>query len=327
MRVLVVGGTKFVGRHIVAAAIEAGHDVALLHRGRTGAGLFLDAEHRLADRDDTAALSAALADGVWDATLDVSAYLPRQVTALADALDGRGGRYVFVSTTSVYDPRTAGFTEDGRVVGEIDPEPETVTDATYGPLKVGCERLARERFHAPLVIRPTYVIGPWDHSQRFDYWVQRIARGGEVLAPGDADAPMQVIDARDLADFVVASLATGRVGTFHLVGASATYTFGDLLDDIATGVGATDTTVTWVENAFLRAAGETARTLPLWSAGDPVEDLASTADPAASLAAGLRVRPVADSARDVLVGGRPLERFMTRDREAELLRRYLGQGS
>lgn len=322
MRLLVIGGTQFVGRHLVTAALAAGHDVTLVHRGRTGADLFPQAAHRLADRDDVEALSAAVAHGEWDATVDVCAYRPRQVTALADALDGRGGRYVLVSTASVYDPEATGFTEDGRVFAEIEPEPAEVTDAAYGPLKVGCERIARERFGATLVVRPTYVIGPWDSNRAFDYWVHRIARGGEVLAPGNADAPMQVIDARDIADFIVTALADDRVGTFHLVGASATYTFGDLLNDVTAGVGATDATLTWVDNSFLLAAGESARTLPLWSQGDPVEDLASTADPAASLEAGLVVRSVADSARDVLRAGTQPERFMSGDREAELLRQY-----
>src|SRR5258705_7015344 len=158
MRMLVVGGTRFVGRHLVAGALAAGHEVTLLHRGRTGADLFPEAEHRLADRSDPAALSAALADGRWDATIDVCAYLPRQVGALADALDGRGGAYVFISTASVYNPMGPGFDEGGRVFEEVDPEPEAMTDETYGALKVGCERTARERFGAPLILRPTYVI-------------------------------------------------------------------------------------------------------------------------------------------------------------------------
>ncbi len=323
MRMLVVGGTKFVGRHVVAAAVAAGHEVTLLHRGVTGPGLFPTAVHLLADRDDPAALTDVVAGGEWDATVDVSGYFPRQVHALADALDNRGGRYVYVSSSSVYDPVTPGFAEDGRVFAEPDPEPTTVTDATYGGLKVGCERVARERFgEAVLVVRPTYVIGPWDHHGAFDYWVHRIARGGEVLAPGAPDAPMQVIDARDIAGFILTALDTSTVGPFHLVGASATYAFQDLLDDVAVGVGATGVTFTWVDTAYLRAAGESGATLPLWSAGDPVEDLASTADPAASLAAGLTVRPVAESARDVLAGGTVPTRGLTPEREVELLRGY-----
>lgn len=324
MRILVIGGTRFVGRHVVAAATAAGHDVTLLHRGLHGADLFGDSAHRLADRNDADALAAALAEGEWDATIDVCGYRPSQVSLLADALAGRGGRYVFVSSASVYKPTGPGFTETGRVFKELQPEPTTVTAETYGPLKVACERVARERFGPVLVVRPTYVIGPWDHNAGFDYWVHRIARGGEILAPGAPTDPMQVIDARDLAEFVLTSVDNRRDGTFHVVGASAAYTFGELLRDIATGVGAASPVVTWVNNDFLQSAGVTPQALPLWSGGDPVEDLASTADPAASLAAGLTVRPVGDSARDVLADGTAPTDFLTAERETELLRSSAG---
>ncbi|WP_412538199.1 NAD-dependent epimerase/dehydratase family protein [Longispora sp. K20-0274] len=324
MRILMIGGTRFVGRHLVTAAIAGGHEVTLVHRGRTGADLFDGtARHVLVDRDDAGALAAALAEGEWDATIDVCAYFPGQVTALADALGGRGGRFVLISTASVYDPEGPGFTEDGRVHEFDGPAPTELTDGTYGGLKVLCERVALDRFGAAtLILRPTYVAGPWDPHGTVDYWAHRIARGGEVLAPGDPDAPMQVIDARDIADFTLAALAGGRSGTLHLVGASATSTFRDLLDDVRTGVGRADATLTWVDSAFLLAEGETSGSLPLWSQGDPVEDLTSTADPAASLAAGLRVRSVAATARDVLAGGAPTAKAMSAEREAELLGRW-----
>jgi 2'-hydroxyisoflavone reductase len=322
MRILMIGGTQFVGRHITAAALAAGHEVTLLHRGRTGAALFPDAEHRLADRDDPDALTAALAEGEWDATIDVCAYFPSQVASLADALGDRGGRFVLVSTASVYHPEHAGFTEHSRLF-ELDPAepvPTEITETTYGPLKVACERVARERFGADtLVVRPTYVIGPWDSLRRFDYWAHRIARGGDVLAPGRPSDPLQVIDARDIATFILTALVAGTTGTFHLVGSSATATFGDLLEQIRIGVGEHDATITWVDSAFLIDAGETADTLPLWSQGDPIEDLASTADPAASLAAGLVPHSIADSARDVLSTSLAPEGMLSAEREAELL--------
>ncbi|GIG56201.1 reductase [Longispora fulva] len=321
MRILMIGGTKFVGRHLATAALAAGHELTLLHRGRTGADLFeSQARHLLADRDDPEALTAALAEGEWDATIDVCAYLPGQVTALADALGDRGGQFVLISTSSVYDPEAPGFTEDGRVHEFDGPAPTELTDAAYGGLKVLCERVAFDRFGpSTLVVRPTYVIGPWDHHGTLDYWAHRVARGGEVLAPGDPDAPMQVIDARDIAAFTLAAVADGRGGTYHLVGASATGTFRDLLEEVRTGVGAADATFTWVDDAFLIEAGVTSAALPLWSQGDPAEDLTSTADPAASLRAGLRVRPVAVTARDVLAGGAATAKAMSAEREAELL--------
>ncbi|MEV6521681.1 NAD-dependent epimerase/dehydratase family protein [Longispora sp. NPDC051575] len=318
MRILIMGGTKFVGRHLATTAIAAGHDVTLLNRGKSGGDLFGDSVRPLlADRDDPDALTAALADGEWDVTIDVCAYVPGQVTALADALGGRGGQLAFVSTSSVYDPEGPGFTEDSRLLELDGPVPTESTPATYGGLKVLCERVALDRFGpATLIVRPTYVVGPWDHHGTLDYWAHRVARGGEVLAPGDPDAPMQIIDARDIADFTLAGVATGLAGTFHLVGDSGTATFRELLDAVRDAVGPPGTTFTWVDDAFLLAEGDR---LPLWSAGDPSEDLISTADPRASLAAGLTVRSVATSARDVLDSPAT---GMSADREAELLTRW-----
>ena len=202
MRILVIGGTRFVGRHIVDAALRRGHDVTLLHRGRSGDDLFPEAEHLHADRDGDLAL---LAGRELDATID-SLGLPACPGALAaDALGGRGGRYLVISSTSVYaEPDGPGFDEDvadGRRRGG---RRRRGHNDTYGPLKVSIERLARETFgDAATVVRPTYVIGPWDYTRRFTSWVQRIAAGGEVLAPGNPDDPIQVVDGRDLGAFCV----------------------------------------------------------------------------------------------------------------------------
>jgi len=159
VRILIVGGTRFVGRHIVETALVAGHEVTLLHRGRTGGDLFPDATHLLADRNGDLGV---LAGGRWDATVDVSAYRPVQVSTLAAALGGNGGHYVFISSVSVYEPPAApGYAEDSPV-RELPPGPvpDTVTDETYGALKVLCERAAVEHFGpGTLVVRPTYVIG------------------------------------------------------------------------------------------------------------------------------------------------------------------------
>ncbi|MEV6520684.1 NAD-dependent epimerase/dehydratase family protein [Longispora sp. NPDC051575] len=324
MRILIIGGTRFVGRHLAATALAAGHEVTLLHRGRTGADLFDGAaRHLLADRDDPDALAATLADGRWDATIDVCAYLPGQVTRLADALGGRGGRYVLISTVSVYDPEGPGFTEDSRLRALDGPTPTEVTYANYGGLKVLCERVAADRYGADvLVLRPSYVFGPWDHFGHVDYWAHRIARGGEILAPATPDTPLQVVDARDIADFTLAALAEGRSGTLHLVGASATYTYADFLEEVRVGIGVAESTVTWVDDAFLLAEGETVAALPMWAQGDRAEELINTADPAASLRAGLRSRPVGEAAREALAGGAPSERSLSAEREAELLARW-----
>ena len=319
MRILIIGGTRFVGRHITQAALAAGHEVSLVHRGQTGAGLFPEAEHLLADRNGDLGV---LKGRVWDATIDVSAYRPRQVTQLAEALDGNGGQYVYISSVSVYaPPAVPGYGEDSPVLRFPEgPVPEEITAQTYGPLKVLCEDEAVARFGAgTLVIRPTYVIGPHDHSGRFTYWVQRIARGGEVLAPGRADAAVQTIDARDQAAFIVGAVEAGRSGVFHTVGPSMA--FREMLERIAAVVAPAGTRLTWVEPEFLLAAGQDDGTLPLWYAGNEDDAMVQTADPAAAVAAGLVLRPLEDTVRD-LAGEPEAVGFLTAAEEARLLARW-----
>jgi 2'-hydroxyisoflavone reductase len=326
MRVLIIGGTRFVGWHITAEALRAGHHVTLLHRGKTGPDTFSEAEHLLADRDGDLAV---LAGREWDATIDVSAYLPSQVIRLAEALVPRAGRYVFISTMSVYAaPAEPGFTEASPLLPIPDPLPERVTGETYGPLKVACEQAARREFGAAtVVVRPTYVIGPRDYTGRFDYWVRRIARGGEVLAPGDPAAPIQVIDARDLAAFVVGLLERDGGETFHTVSPPPPFGFGELLAAIAAEVGPPDTTLTWVGEDFLRSAGIDGRSLPLWKPDDPTTSI-NAASPAAAYAAGLTPRPLRRSVRDIhgelasRVEPLPADAFLAPEREAEILQRW-----
>ncbi|HEX9066314.1 MAG TPA: NAD-dependent epimerase/dehydratase family protein, partial [Streptosporangiaceae bacterium] len=310
MRILIIGGTRFVGRHITQAALDAGHDVTLFHRGQSGADLFPQATHLNGDRNGDLADSGGLgplAGGRWDATIDVSAYFPHQVRSLAQALGGgggRGGRYVYISSTSAYATpvATRNFSENSRLAelpaGQAESAQE-ITDENYGGLKVACERLAAELYGSDgvRIVRPTYVVGPFDHSYRFTWWVERIARGGEVLAPGPADGPIQVIDARDMGRFIV-GLADGDAGStqsgngvFHAVSPAPPYGFGDLFEDIASAVAPAGTTLTWVDPEFLLKRGEDAGTLPLWPGGDPESDI-NAADPAAAYAAGLTPRPV-----------------------------------
>ncbi len=243
MRILIMGGTAFVGRHIAAAALDAGHDVTLFHRGRTGAGLFPGASHVLGDRNSPADL-AALGGGEWAATVDVNAYLPRQVRSLAAVLDGRGGHQLLISTASVYrTPVAPGFGEDAPLIELADPDAEEFSLEAYGGLKVACERAAAQLHgRQTTIIRPTYVIGPHDYSGRFPWWVNRIARGGEVLAPGDAEDPIQVIDARDLASWAVSLLENSVAGAFHAVSPPPPFGFGQLLDEIAARVAPPGTT-------------------------------------------------------------------------------------
>jgi len=322
MRILIMGGTAFVGRHIAQAAVDAGHDVTLYHRGRTGAGLFPGAAHVLGDRNSDADL-AALRDGQWDATVDVNAYLPRQVRALAGVLDGRGGHQLLISTASVYrTPVAPGFREDAPLHEPIVAE---FTMEAYGGLKVACEQAVLE-LHGPgsTVVRPTYVIGPHDYSGRLPWWVNRIARGGEVLAPGDAEDPVQVIDARDMASWTVALLQNSVAGTFHAVSPPPPFGFGQLLETIAARVAPPGTTLTWVGKDYLLARGLDDVAVPMWPGGDSESDI-NAADPAAAFAAGLAPRPLSqsiDEIREYELHSRaaaPDGVGLTPEREAELL--------
>ena len=357
-----MGGTAFVGRHITEAALAAGHDVTLFNRGRTGADLFTHATRLVGDRN---ADLSPLADGEWDATIDVSAYVPRQVRELAAALgrDGqssqggqagqggragqggqrdrggqeghggqrsRGGHYVFISSTSAYRaPVAPGFTENAPLAELEDPTTEKVTNQTYGGLKVACERAATEVFGAEgtTIVRPTYVIGPYDITYRFTWWVERIAAGGTVLAPGDPADPIQVIDARDMASWIV-DLAAGPVsGVFHAVSPPPPFGFGEFLAEICAAVAPPGTELVWVDKEFLLAEGETDSSLPLWPGADSESEI-NAADPAAATATGLRPRPIRQSAAEVhaaeLAAPTPVApgTGLTREREAELLARW-----
>jgi 2'-hydroxyisoflavone reductase len=323
MEILVVGGTRFVGRHVVSAALERGHGVTLVHRGTATTDPFPDARHIHADRDgDLAELAAG---GRWDATVDVCAYLPRQVTHLADALAGRGGQHLLISTVSVYAPPDGpGLTEEGPLLPPAPPEVDTVTNETYGPLKVASEIAARAAYGPDLlVVRPTYVVGPDDYTWRFPWWVWRIGQGGEVLCPGPPDSPAQVIDARDQATFVVDLLEKGAGGTFHTVSPAPPFGFGDLLEAIAGEVAPAGTTLTWVDEDRLLDVGLPESALPLWHWGEP-DVWASAADPSRARAAGLAVRPLADTVRDtsawVREQGSPPDRVgLAPERERALL--------
>ena len=323
MRILVVGGTRFVGRHVVEAALAAEHDVTLLHRGRGDDDLFPEAEHLHADRDVDLSL---LARREFDATVDTSAYFPRQVRSLSVALDGRGGRYLVISSTSVYaQPDAQGFDESSHLVEPAGDDVTEITEESYGRLKVSVEIAARELHHErATVVRPTYVIGPWDYTQRFTYWVERLAEGGEVLAPGNPDDPIQVIDGRDMGVWIVGLLEDDVTGTFHAVSPAPPYTFGLMLGDVAAAVAPEGTTLTWVDQQWLLDQGETGESLPLWGAGDPWID-ANTADPSAARATGLAPRSLRDSAAQTLehVRANPWPSrapgALTREREAELL--------
>ncbi len=297
MRILIIGGTRFVGHAMAEAALTAGHDVTLLHRHATDE--LPGATHLLADRDGDLSV---LADASWDATIDVCAYVPRQVRHLHEALGDRGGHHVFISTVSVYqEPARAGADEDSPLLDEPAADVEEVTNETYGPLKVACERAAREAYGATglAIVRPTYVVGPRDATARYPYWVLRAERGGRMLAPGPSDAPMQCIDARDMGAWTV-RLAEGRVSGAFTAARPAT-TFGELLGETVSALG-TDADLVEVDGSWLVEQGVDGAQLPLWSEGSPEQALAMGT--ARAEEAGLTHRPMADVVRDTLAWAR-----------------------
>jgi 2'-hydroxyisoflavone reductase len=326
MRILIVGGTAFVGRHITAVALDAGHDVTLFHRGQTGAELFPAATHVTGDRDEDL---SGLASASWDATIDVCAHFPRQVRSLATALGGRGGTYVYISSVSAYSPSVPPNYDESAALATIDDADATdVTNENYGGLKVACEHVSTELFGPDTtIIRPTYVIGPYDRTNRFTWWVDRLARGGTVLAPGDPDDPIQVIDARDQAAFIVSLLEQSVTGTFHTVSPAPPFGFGAMLDAIAAEVAPPGTQLTWAASDFLLEHGVDGAALPLWAEGDSEASNMSRANPAAAFAAGLTPRPLRETVADIRAEdrapgtGRPGV-GISAEREAELLARW-----
>jgi 2'-hydroxyisoflavone reductase len=319
VRILVIGGTQFVGRHIVEAALERGHDVTLFHRGVTGDDLFPEATHVHGDRNEDL---DALSRGEWDVTVDACAYFPRQVRALAGALTDRGGHYVFISTISAYaDPPGPGLTEDAPLRELQDPDTEVLDGDTYGGLKALCETAARESFGDIAIVRPTYVVGPHDHTRRFTWWVWRFARGGDILAPGPADDPLQVIDARDLARFVIDIGERRRAGTWHTMSPQPPFSIADMFDAIARAVAPPGHRVEWVDDDFLVRSGVGEGDFPLWGARDP-QRFVLAADASRALAEGLSPRPLAETIRDTLEWAQtspPEGAGLSPRREAELL--------
>ncbi len=294
MKILVIGGTRFLGRHFVDRALAAGHALTLFHRGRSGAGLFPQAEHRIGDRNGDL---TELARGEWDVVVDTSAYVPRHVKSLAAALRGRVGQYQFVSSISVYaEPVTPGADESAPLQALADPGTEAITGETYGGLKVLCEQAAREGFEHCLVLRPGLIVGLHDPTGRFSWWPHRLQRGGELLAPGDPATPVQFIDVRDLAAWMLLQAERGTRGVFNLTGPLHPIGMGTLLEAARRTLNPA-ARLTWVDEAFVLEQGVAPWSdMPVWI---PRADAAMhTLSVAAVAATGLTIRPLADTLRD-----------------------------
>ena len=329
LRILILGGTNFIGPHQVRAAVERGHEVTLFNRGRTNPDLFPELETLIGDRDGDL---RALAGRQWDVVIDNPANIPRWVRLSAEALQGSVGKYVFVSSTGVYIPYlTTDIREDAPVDTIDDPETEEVNGRTFGALKALAEDEARTAFpDNHLIVRPTYIIGPGDTSDRFTYWPVRLARGGDVLAPGTPDDPMQHVDARDLGAFMIKAVEDDLAGTFNVVGPREGLTMGSLLERTRAAIGS-DATLTWVDAAFLREQGVGALTYWTEPAGDYLGMMQVNGDKA--FAAGLEMRPLEQTARETLewfnaqdAERQELRSGLTPEREAELLAAFRGEG-
>ncbi|MYW00846.1 NAD-dependent epimerase/dehydratase family protein [Streptomyces sp. SID3343] len=233
MRILVLGGTLFVGRAIVEDALRTGLDVTLFGRGRTGSELFPGTTRLIGDRDTGD--YDALRDGRWDAVVDVSGYVPRHVGQAMEALGDRVGRYLFISSHAVYAQTGVGPGSDEDTPRRAPVrDTELLDDETYGPCKVACEDDVSARYgERATIVRPGKVGGPYDDSDTLTYWVRRAARGGRVALPADPEQPVQVVDSRDLARLVVQLLVDDRPGVFHAVGPAEPITLGGLIETCA----------------------------------------------------------------------------------------------
>ncbi|TVQ59829.1 MAG: NAD-dependent epimerase/dehydratase family protein [Phycisphaerales bacterium] len=300
LKILILGGTGFLGPHIVEAALARGHTLTLFHRGRTNPDIFPGVEKLIGNRDgDLAALEG---DREWDVVIDTSAYYPRVVRDSAGLLRDRVRQYVFISSVSVYaDNRNPGADETAPVGTIDDPDIETVTGSTFGPLKALCEQAAERAMPGRVTnIRPGLIVGPRDGTDRFTYWPVRVARGGEVLAPNSPDDPIQFIDVRDLGDWIVNVAERNTTGVFNALGPNGGTTIGKLLQSCK-DVSGSDARFVWADAAFLTEQGVAPWSqMTVWI--PPVGGSAgfSRRSNARAVAAGLTFRTVDDTVRATL---------------------------
>ncbi len=339
MNLLILGGTRFIGRHLTVAALEAGFEVTLFNRNRGGAS-FPEVETLIGDRlGDLSALEGR----TWDAVVDTSAYTPEAARRSADLLKNTVGRYTFISTVSVYRDFARSGTDENAPVGVITDEDveaaqtaeragEGVSAEAYGPLKARCEEAIKEAFPGrALVVRPGLVVGPYDYSDRFTYWVRRVGLAGEglgteVLAPGRPERRVQFIDARDLAAWTLKATVAGTTGTFNATGPDYALSFGAFLEASRRALNP-QAELVWVDDAFLIERGVEAGDLMPWH---PVEAMPGwegfyEIDSSRAVESGLTFRPLEATIRDTFAwdqtrpGDEPLKAGLTAEREAALL--------
>src|SRR6266498_3249607 len=299
MKILIIGGTKFLGRYLVDAALAAGHEVTLFNRGKTNPTLFPNIETIIGDREhDIEKLSGR----EWDALIDVAGYVPRIVRLAAQSLERAVKRYVYISSVSAY----AGFQKVG--INESDPvgklEDETVeeiTGETYGPLKALCERTVQEIYgDRAIIVRPGLIAGPYDPTDRFTYWPMRVKRGGDMITPDTPDTPIQIIDVRDLAAFIIKLVEDNASGIYNATGPDYELSLGEMLD-VCKRVTGSVAAFHWTSVEFLKEHEvEPWSDMPVWIP-DTEEDAGfSRVDVSKAISAGLKFRPLDDTIRDTI---------------------------
>jgi 2'-hydroxyisoflavone reductase len=300
VRLLILGGTVFLGRGLVDAACRRGHEVTLFNRGQSAPDVFSQVEQLRGDRDRGL---DSLRRRSWDAVIDTSGFVPRVVRDSAQLLASSVERYVFVSSLSAYgDFSRPGLTEAAPVAELSEPDSEDV-ERYYGALKAGCEREVRAAFdERSLIVRPGLIVGPHDPTERFTYWVRRLAAGGPVLAPRACDQRVQLIDVRDLSEWMIAMVERGAGGTYNATGPAQPLTFTAMLERMQAEIGP-GALIRWIDEEQLAEAGvEPWEDLPLWLDVSRQPDFAGflDVDISRALASGLSLRDVGVTAADTL---------------------------
>lgn len=319
MKILVLGGTQFVGRHIVEGLLSAGHEVTLFNRGKSADELPGPVERLRGDRDQGPSGLDALVGRKWDTCIDVSGYTATHVRSSAELLCGNIGHYVFISAVSVYGDPPVGPVDESfsRYAPADESATEIVDGETYGRLKVTCENIVEELFgDRCTLLRPQVVAGPHDPEDRFSYWVRRATLDDEMLAPGDGSDFVQVIDARDVARFVTRVCEHTIHGQFNLAGKRVAWS------DFLQALGARN--VVWVPSEILRAEGLTEFDLPLYRKAGSARSSLMHVSNARAMAAGLQLTDTAITARDVRASQleKDLEPALSREREAAVICSY-----
>lgn len=305
MKLLILGGTGFLGPHTVNSALARRHAVTLFNRGKTNPGLFPELEKLVGDRKDPDALKQ-LEGRQFDAVIDTSGYFPKHVKMSAELLAPNIKQYVFISTVSVYaDTSRPGVDETAAVGAMDDPTIESRSPEHYGPLKAYCEAAAEAAGPNRVTnIRPGLIVGPDDPTDRFTYWPARLDRGGEVLCPGPINNPVQFIDVRDLADFIIDTIDDGHTGIYNALGPTHEHTMADLIHGCRAATNS-DATCTWVDWQFaLQQQVGPWMEMPLWIPPEGDSAGFSRVSNKKAIAVGLKFRPLADTIRDTLAWSR-----------------------